>query len=76
MELPAERDQGLGAWIQECTDRPLEHARGRSGLLKGGLDFRYLSRHVLSGRGNDSAGGCRGGWRQALGGSPGLSFIR
>jgi len=42
-ELPAERDQGLGTWIRQRTNRPLEHARG--GLLQGGLDIRYPARH-------------------------------
>ena len=75
-ELPAERDQGLGTWLQQRTDRPLEHARGRDGLLEGGLDFRYPSRLLAHGPGNDSAGGRSRAWRQALGGSEGLSFMR
>ena len=49
-ELPAERDQGLGTWIRERTDRPLEQARGRDGLLEGGLDFRSDSRRWQLGR--------------------------
>ena len=74
-ELPAERDQGLGAWIQERTDRPLEPSvdvwdGSRVGWTSG------ISRDTCSQAGNDSAGGCRGAWRQALDGSEGLSFMR
>jgi hypothetical protein len=76
VELPAERDQGLGTGIRQRTHRPLEHARGRGGLLKGGLDIRYHARQEAHGPGNGSAGGGNAGWRQALGGSAGLSFMR
>jgi hypothetical protein len=74
VELPAERDQGLGTGIRQRTNRPLEHARG--GLLKGGLDIRYLSRHEAHAPGDGSASGESAGGRQALGGSAGLSFMR
>jgi hypothetical protein len=77
MELAGrtEQDQGLGAWIQERTDRPLvpsvDVADGsRAGWTSG------IPRDTCSRAGNDSAGGCRGAWRQALGGSEALSFIR
>ena len=75
-ELPAQRDQGLGTWIQQRTDRPLKHACGRDGLLEGGLDFHYPSRLLAHGPGNDSAGSHSRARRQALGGSEGLSFMR
>ena len=77
MELPAERDQGLGAWIRQRIDRLLEQARGRGGLLEGGLDIRFYSRQGGLRPGNDCAiGGGSVVWRQALGGSVGLSFMR
>ena len=76
VELPAERDQGLGAWIRRRTDRPLKHARGRGGLLKGGLDIRYHSRHGGSRAGERLRRRLERWLRQALGGSEGLSFMR
>ena len=75
-ELPVERDQGLGVWIHERTDRPLEPFVGVSDGSRVGLDFLYPSRPIAHGPRNDPPSGCCGARRQALGGSEGLSFIR
>jgi hypothetical protein len=47
-ELPAAGDQGLGTWIR---NEPIGRTSdpGRGGLLVGGLDFRYHSRHEAHG---------------------------
>src|SRR5277367_83276 len=51
-------------------------ARRREGLLKGGLDFPYHARHLAQRPVSDFSGGRGAVWRQALGGSCGLSFMR
>jgi len=76
VELPAERDQGLRAWIRERTHRPLEHPCG-PGCSRVGWTSGTTRDTEAHGPGNDSAGGnLRRAWRQALGGSEGLSFMR
>jgi hypothetical protein len=50
--------------------------RGHGGLLEGGLDIHYHERHKTYGPGNGSTDNPSGAWRQALGGSGGLSFMR
>jgi hypothetical protein len=73
-ELPAAGDQGLGTWLRQRTDRPHEW---HSGLLVGGLDFRYRSRRLrLTSPVNDFTNGRSASQCQALGGSVGLSFMR
>jgi len=76
VELPAKGTRVWGASIRERTDRPLKHARGRGGLLKGGLDIRYHVRHGGSPAGERLRRRRERAWRQALGGSEGLSFMR
>ncbi len=75
-ELPVERDQGLVTGIRQRTDRPLQQPAGNGGPLEGGLDIRSHARHKTHGPGNASADNWSGVWRQALGGSGGLSFMR
>ena len=75
MELPAERDQGLGAGIGEGIDRPLEQAARAGGSRVGWTSGTTCDRETHGLR-NGSAGGWRVSRRQALGGSAGLSFIR
>jgi hypothetical protein len=77
IEPPATRDQGLVACLVNELIGRTKSPRAR-GLLVGGLDFRYCSRHQLSRRRNGFAGSGGAGRRQALGGSEGvsLSFMR
>ena len=75
-ELPAERDQGLGAWIHERTDRPLEPSVGVSDGSRVGWTSGIPRDPLLTGRVNDSAKRLSRRLRQALGGSEGLSFMR
>ena len=56
---------------------------GRSSTPAGGADCSRVGWTSATtrdteayGLGNGSAGGCSAGWRQALGGSAGLSFMR
>ena len=53
---------------------PAAHRRG--GLLVGGLDCRYHSRHWAQEPDNDCRNGGSVSRRQALAGSVGLSFMR
>src|SRR5438132_433897 len=65
-ELPAERDQGLGTWIRQRTDRPHERPAGAAGfswvgwtsgathdtkLTAGERLHQRLERHATSGAG-------------------------
>jgi hypothetical protein len=75
-EPPAERDQGLGGVDPRTHQSAARAVRGRGGRLKDGLDFRYPSRPIAQGPGNDSAKRLSRCLRQALGGSDGLSFMR
>ncbi len=59
------------------TQQSAARARLRvGGLLEGGLDIRSTRNQEAHGPANDSASGRSAAWRQALGGSDGLSFMR
>jgi hypothetical protein len=70
------RQRGTRAWdLDPVTNRSAaRRARGRGGLLVGGLDFRVRSRQEAHGPGDDSSNGWKRQRRQALGGSEGLSL--
>ena len=73
-ELPAERDQGLGAWIHERINRPLEPSVDVADGSR--VDWTSGISRDEGTRAGNGGGGFRAAWRQALGGSEGLSFMR
>lgn len=74
--LWSRRQRGTRAWdLDPVTNRSAtRRARGRGGLLVGGLDFRVRSRQEAHRPGNDFRNGWKRQQRQALGGSAGLSL--
>jgi hypothetical protein len=70
------RQHGTRAWdLDPVTNRSAARAaRGRCGLVVGGLDVRVRSRQEAHRPGNNPTRGKSANQRQALGGSEGLSL--
>jgi hypothetical protein len=54
LELPAERDQGLGTWIRQRNDRPLEQPAGEADRSRVGWTSGVTHDTWLRGRGTTS----------------------